>query len=235
MIEYLFYAVFILFQSAFIVQLYFILLKHTRLRSYQEEEWQESADQLPVSVIICARNEQKNLEENLPLVLEQDYKNFEVVVVNDCSSDDSHLVLQRYAAQYPHLKIVNISEHARFKHGKKFAVTLGIKAASHEYLLFTDADCRPASQHWVDLIQRKFQGGREIVLGYSPYARKGGILNALIRFETFFTGLNYLSFSLAGRPYMGVGRNLAYTRSLFSGIRVSHPIFTFPQETTTCL
>lgn len=215
MIEYLFYAVFILFQSAFIVQLYFILLKHTRLRSYQEEERQESADQLPVSVIICARNEQKNLEENLPLVLEQDYKNFEVVVVNDCSSDDSHLVLQRYAAQYPHLKIVSISEHARFKHGKKFAVTLGIKAASHEYLLFTDADCRPASQHWVDLIQRKFQGGREIVLGYSPYARKGGILNAIIRFETFFTGLNYLSFSLAGRPYMGVGRNLAYTRSLF--------------------
>lgn len=170
---------------------------------------------MPVSVIICARNERKNLEENLESILTQDYPGFEVVVVNDCSVDGSDELLRGFSELYSHLKVVTITEHVRFKHGKKFAVTLGIKAASNEHLIFTDADCKPASANWIRHMQENFDGNKEIVLGYSPYAVKSGPLNAFIRFETFFTALNYLSFALAGEPYMGVGRNLAYTKSLF--------------------
>ncbi len=216
MADYLYLTVFILFQGSFIIQLYYILVVHSRLRSFKKAPAsEENAITHPVSVIVCARNEEKNLKRNLPLLLEQHYPSYEVVVVNDCSADDSDLVLRRFSGQYPHLKVVTINEHERFKHGKKFAVTLGIKAASNEYLIFTDADCRPASVNWVNLMQQHFSERTEIVLGYSPYEKEKGFLNALIRFETFHTAINYLSFSLSGNPYMGVGRNLCYTKSLF--------------------
>jgi len=184
------------------------------LRSFSGDE-NDTDTCHPVSIIICARNEEKNLQENLSFILEQDYPDFEVIVVNDCSDDDTKFVLQDFSHQYPRLKVVTIAEHERFKHGKKFAVTLGIKAAKNEHLLFTDADCRPASRNWLQLMQRNFTGTTEIVLGYSPYQQTPGFLNKLICFETFYTALNYFSFALAGKPYMGVGRNLAYTKSLF--------------------
>ncbi|WP_207532816.1 glycosyltransferase [Desertivirga arenae] len=213
MADYLYIIVFALFQIAFLLQLYYLLVIQKRLGSYKRTEKADSTH--PVSVIICARNEEENLRNYLPFVLEQDYPDFEVVVVNDCSVDESDLVLREFSLKYKNLKVVTINEHTRFKHGKKFAVTLGIKAASHEHLLFTDADCKPASNNWIRKMQENFDGSTEIVLGYSPYIVRKGFLNKLIRFETFFTALNYLSFSLAGKPYMGVGRNLAYTKSLF--------------------
>ena len=186
---------------------------HRNLRSYRESNLSNARH--PVSVIICARNEEKNLRENLPFILGQEYDDFEVVVVNDCSYDDSDLVLRELSGKYPHLKVVTLTEHSRYKHGKKFAVTMGIKASKNEKLLFTDADCKPASALWIARMQKNFQGDTELVLGYSPYLKEAGFLNALIRFETFHTALNYLSFALAGNPYMGVGRNMAYTKGLF--------------------
>ena len=214
MTNYPFLIVFALLQIALIIQLYFIIVVHGRLRGYKKNE---SADVvlLPVSVIICARNEEVNLKENLSFFLEQDYPDFEVVVVNDCSSDESEFILKKFSEQYANLKVVTLNEHDRYKHGKKFAVTIGIKAAQHEHLLFTDADCRPASLNWIRHMQSNFKGNTAIVLGFSPYKRAKGFLNAFIRFETFNTALNYLSFSLAGNPYMGVGRNLSYTKTLF--------------------
>ena len=171
---------------------------------------------IPVSVIICARNESKNLQKNLPNILNQDYPDFEVVVVNDCSIDNSEDVLRTFQDSYYNLKVVKIEDHPRYKTAKKFAVTLGIKATSNEHLIFTDADCIPNSNQWISLITRHFQSPeKEIVLGFSPYDRYKGFLNKLIRYETFQTALNYFSFALIGMPYMGVGRNLAYKKSLF--------------------
>jgi hypothetical protein len=116
---------------------------------------------------------------------------------------------------YPRLKVVTITEHERFKTGKKFALTLGIKAAKNEHLLFTDADCKPASQNWITRMANNFKGPVQIVLGYSPYYKSSNFLNSLIRFETLKTGVNYLSAALNKDPYMGIGRNLAYTKTLF--------------------
>ena len=170
---------------------------------------------IPVSVIISARNEAKNLAENLPLFLEQDYPDFEVVVINDCSLDDSEDLLKEIQKKYPRLKIVTVTENDRFKTGKKFALTMGIKAAQNEHLLFTDADCKPASVKWIKHMAANFTGDTEIVLGYSPYFKTKNFLNPFIRFETLKTAVNYLSAALAGNPYMGIGRNLAYTKTLF--------------------
>ncbi|WP_224746392.1 glycosyltransferase [Mucilaginibacter glaciei] len=191
---------------------------HSKLAGYKPGETLPGPS-VPISVIISARNEARNLTANLPYILQQNYPDYEVVVINDCSTDGSAEVLLEIQEEFKHLKVVTITEHARYKTGKKFALTLGIKAAKHEHLLFTDADCKPATLNWVTRMAANFTGATQIVLGYSPYTKTGNFLNPFIRFETLKTGINYLSFALSGDPYMGIGRNLAYTKSLFFGVK----------------
>lgn len=169
----------------------------------------------PVSIVICARNESENLTNNLPLILEQDYPSFEVIVVNDCSDDESQDILEKMCEKYSNLKITQIKKDEKFTHGKKLALTIGIKAAKNEWLLLTDADCTPSSNKWLAVMQRNFSEKNEIVLGYGAYKAEKGLLNKFIRFDTFFIALQYLGFAKARVPYMGVGRNLAYRKSLF--------------------
>ena len=211
---YLEYSLLGLLIFCFIVQLYFSLFVHLKLALIKIDDLPENAKK-PLSVVICARNEAENLQRYLPAVLEQDYPDFEVVVVNDRSWDGTKEVLEAFAKQYKHLKVVTVNEGSKFIAGKKFAVTMGIKATANDWLVFTDADCVPASPKWLHGMQQPEQEHTEILLGYSPYLKKRGLLNALIRFETFFTAVNYLSFAIKGMPYMGVGRNMAYKKSLF--------------------
>lgn len=204
-----------------LIQLVYSLFIYRKLFVWRARA--ETAAEPPVSVIIAARNEAENLQKYLPAILEQDYPEFEVIVANDCSYDNTGELLREMKARYPRLRIVDIPENDKYRHGKKFAVTMAVKAAAHDLLLFTDADCHPLSREWIRRMQQGYAGpaGKEsteetaIVLGASPYAKRRGLLNAFIRYETFYTALNYLSFALAGIPYMGVGRNLSYRRSLF--------------------
>ncbi|PRD47239.1 glycosyltransferase [Sphingobacterium haloxyli] len=199
-----------------LVQLYYICFVYGKLAFYSTKSFREVSLQPPVSVIICAHNEEENLKSFLPPILEQDYPLFEVVLVDDCSDDETKWILKEFSSKYPErLKIVEIKEHIRLKHTKKFALTMGIKAAKHEHLVFTDADCEPASSFWLAEMASAFSSEKEIVLGYSPYFKQNGFLNKLIRFETTHTAMSYLSYALKGNAYMGVGRNLAYTKSLF--------------------
>lgn len=176
---------------------------------------QSYSQQTPAcSVIIAARNERVNLENNLPEILGQDYPNFEVVVVNDGSYDGTSDLLKMWSHEYPHLKLVDLQLDERYRRGKKFALTMGIKAASHEQLLFTDADCKPASKHWIkEMMQSK--GDKELVLGIAPLKHKVRLWSLMSQYETFHTALQYSSYALKGKPYMGVGRNLSYTKTLF--------------------
>jgi cellulose synthase/poly-beta-1,6-N-acetylglucosamine synthase-like glycosyltransferase len=219
------FAVFSLFVLAWFMQLIFYLIIYSRLAFYRRKpEAGADADPGPVSVIICAKNEYQNILHNLPLILEQEYASFEVLVVNDASEDDSIDILNSYSRQYPHLKIFNLEQNLNFFSGKKFPLALGIKSAAHDIILLTDADCRPASREWIKKMASRFSDKTNIVLGYGPYAREKTFLNRFIRYDAFMTAFNYLSFSLAGLTYMGVGRNLAYRKELFfdSGGFVSH-------------
>jgi len=169
----------------------------------------------PVSIVICARNEAENLEKNLPLILEQQYDNFEVVVVNDCSSDETEDVLTRLKQLYPNLRSTFIKEDVKFSHGKKLALTVGVKAAKNEWLLLTDADCYPNSLNWLSGMASQFTKTTDVVLGYGGFEKSKGFLNRLIRFDGMMIGLQYFTFAKLGLPYMGVGRNLAYRKSVF--------------------
>ncbi len=149
------------------------------------------------------------------MVLEQDYPDFEVIVVNDASGDNTEDVLRDLKQKYPHFRSSSIEENIHQRRGKKLALTLGLKAAQHEWVLLTDADCIPASPHWLEKMQRNFKKNTGIVLGYGPYKREKGVLNLVIRYDAFYIALQYFGFALAGFPYMGVGRNLAYRKELF--------------------
>ncbi len=199
---------------SFIIQVYYFARYFSALSFYKFRQT-ASPSPIPISVIIAARNEADHLQAFLDSVLTQEYSTYEVIVVNDCSYDQSSDVLKGFQARYSHLKVLELEENDKYKHGKKFALTLGIKAAKYEHLLFTDADCKPHSKYWIREMQAGFSEGKEIVLSYSPFMKSGGFLNAFSRFETFYTAFQYLSFALRKNAYMGVGRNLAYTKSLF--------------------
>jgi glycosyltransferase involved in cell wall biosynthesis len=170
----------------------------------------------PVSVIICAKNEDENLTEFLPKVLTQDYPaGFEVIVVNDCSYDNTENVIDEFAKIFPNLRKANIKEDAYYKHGKKFALLVGIKAAVHNRLVLTDADCYPSSDQWLKEMSQSFVLNKEIVLGYGAYEKQKGFLNKLIRFDAFIIAVQYLSAAIKNKAYMGVGRNLAYNKDTF--------------------
>ncbi len=202
-----------IFGLSVIVQLFFYLGIYSKFVFHRRSKVTLSFD--PVSVIICARNEAENLEKNLLPVLTQDYPEFEVIVVNDSSNDRTDEVLGNYLKKYKNLRTTSIVEDKKFTHGKKLAVTIGIKAAKHELLIFTDADCQPVSDQWLRKMQQHFTGDNSFVLGYGGYLRRKGLLNNYIRYDTLIIAIQYFSYALAGMPYMGVGRNLAYRKSLF--------------------
>lgn len=198
-----------------LIQVFYYSFFFSRVAFYKEKSRQQS-QQHPVSVIICARDEDENIARYLPGVLVQNYPStHEVIVVNDNSVDDSKYILEELQKKFKLLQIINLKQEAKLISGKKYPLSVGIKEAKHEIVLLTDADCVPASEFWIQKMQDAYVNGTEVVIGYGAYNKRPGLLNKLIRFETFHSALQYLSFAMAGRPYMGVGRNLSYKRDVF--------------------
>ncbi|HCU20835.1 MAG TPA: hypothetical protein DF818_16450 [Bacteroidales bacterium] len=204
---------FLVFLTTAVVQLFYYLWFYLAVPLFKPPA--RTATLLPVSVIICARNEAENLDAFLPLILEQKYPEYEVIVVNDCSEDSSYDILGKYLLKYPHLKVSTINKDPKFTHSKKFAQFIGIKAAKYEIMLFTDADCRPESDQWMKSMASDFDDKTTFVLGYGGYFSKKGLLNKFIRYDSMTIAMQYFGMAIRGIPYMGVGRNLAYRRSLF--------------------
>lgn len=207
--------IFFTFAAITAVQLFYYGWFFSRIAFFKPRQ-KTKTQHHPVSVIVCARDEDENLARNLPGLLVQSYPStYEVVVVNDNSLDDSKYILQELKKTFKSLQVVELTQEAVHIQGKKYPLSIGIREAKHEVLLLTDADCVPASEYWVEKMQDGYSDDTEIVLGYGAYHKKKGLLNKLIRFETFHTALQYLSYALAGIPYMGVGRNLSYRKNLF--------------------
>ena len=203
----------------FIIQVIYYLGLYNRIHSHnkavRKEETHFTRELPPLSVILCARNEADNLRKVLPAILEQDYPQFEVIVINDASTDETEDVLGFMEEKYPHLYHSNTPDSARYISHKKLALTLGIKASKYDWLVFTETNCIPASKDWLKLMARNFTSQTQVVLGYSGYDRTKGWLHKRVAFDTLFQSLRYLGLALAGKPYMGIGRNLAYRKELF--------------------
>ena len=174
---------------------------------------------IPISVIVCAKNEEENVANFIPILAEQNYPDFEIVLIDDASSDSTLAVFEEFEKQYPNIRLVKVQNNEAFWGNKKYALTLGIKAAKKEYLLFTDADCYPTSKDWITAMSSQFTMQKTIVLGYGKYEKiANSFLNKIIRFETLLTAIQYFSWAKAGQPYMGVGRNMGYKKEEFFNV-----------------
>ena len=174
---------------------------------------------IPITVIVCAKNEEENVANFIPLLAEQNYPDFEIVLIDDASSDSTLDIFEGFEKQYPNIRLVKVENNEAFWGNKKYALTLGIKAARKEYLLFTDADCYPTSKEWITAMSSQFTMQKTIVLGYGKYEKiPNSFLNKIIRFETLVTAIQYFSWAKIGLPYMGVGRNLAYKKEEFFNV-----------------
>ena len=184
-----------------------------RLAFYKKKEVNEEHE--PVSVIVCARDAYEYLLDLIPAVLSQDYPEYEFVIVNDCSQDDTEEYLKDLARKNPKINLVNLTQNLNFFQGKKFPLSMGIKSAKYDLLLLTDADCVPNTNQWIREMVAAYKKDTEVVVAYGPYFERKGLLNKLIRFDTLYIAMQYLSLALAKKPYMGVGRNLSYRKSTF--------------------
>ena len=208
-------ALFYIFCLITLVQLFYqwFFFRHV---SFFKQPVKEKSQQHPVSVVVCARDDAASLARNLPGILVQNYPtSHESVIVNHNSQDETRYLLEEFKKTFKDLHIVNLEQEAKGIPGKKYPLSMGIKEAKHEIVLLTDADCVPASEFWLQKMQEGYEEGTEVVLGYGAYYKRPGFLNKLIRFETFHSALQYMSYAIAGMPYMGVGRNLSYKKTLF--------------------
>lgn len=204
--------VLIFFLIAVAIQLVYLFVF---LIAFNRKHPEGAEAQVPVSVVVCAHDEAENLRELIPQLLSQDYPDYEVIIVNDRSNDSTFDYLLHETKNNARLRMVNVKDTPQRVNGKKYGITLGIKAALHEWILLTDADCRPSGKQWIRSMSRNFTNDSQFVLGFSPYVHKRGFLNLFIRFDTILTAIQYFAFGWMNDPYMGVGRNLAYRKSLF--------------------
>ncbi len=196
------------------IQFFYYVIIFGKFSFYKSKK--QTNQNYPISVIVCAKNEEENVKNYLPLLLSQDYSNFEIVLIDDASSDETLEVFEEFEKLHKNIKLVKVENNEAFWGNKKFALTMGIKAAKNDHLLFTDADCYPTSNQWISEMSSHFTKEKTIVLGYGSYGKiANSFLNKIIRFETLITATQYFSWSKMGKPYMGVGRNLAYNRSEF--------------------
>ena len=210
------FIVLVCFCLTLIIQLAYHWGLFSRVAFHKRKAWKkEDAALEPVSVVICARDAYEYLIELVPALLQQDYPDFEIVIVNDCSDDDTEEYLKDLARKEPKIKPVQLKQHLNFFNGKKFPLSMGIKSAKNDLLVLTECNCMPTNDLWLRSVVEHYNDRTEIVIGYSPYMQRKGILNHLIRFDALQQGLLYLSAALKRHPYMGIGRNLSYRKELF--------------------
>lgn len=206
--------IFALFIGIVVIQLFYYLFVFGKFSFVNAQKINQK--RISVSVIVCAKNEEENVAKFIPILATQNYPNFEIVLIDDASSDETLEIFEEFEKQYNNIRIVKVANNEAFWGNKKFALTLGIKAARKDYLLFTDADCYPTSENWIAEMTSHFTMQKTIVLGYGAYEKiQKSFINKIIRFETLLTAVQYFSWAKLGKPYMGVGRNMSYKREEF--------------------
>lgn len=137
------------------------------LRSLRFQKTGTAENQPPVSILITAHDNLAELERNLPMFLRQQYAaDYQVIVVCQSTDGETQDFLKRTAAENPHLYYTYIPESSRYMSRKKLQITLGVKAAKHEWIILTEPNCRPSNDKWLQTMARQCQDPNHLVLGY---------------------------------------------------------------------
>ena len=210
------FIVLIIFGISLVTQLFYHWGFFSKVAFFKKQGRPKLNEELePVSVVLCARDAYEYLVELIPALLKQDYPDFEIVVVNDCSDDDTEEFLKDLERKESRVKPVQLKQHLNFFNGRKFPLSMGIKSAQNDLIILTDCNCMPVNDQWLRSVVNRYNNRTEIVIGYSPYVQKKSTMNRLMRFDALQNGLFYLSAALNRHPFMGVGKNLSYRKELF--------------------
>ena len=210
------FIVLVCFILALLIQLFYHWCVFSRVAFYKKtRKVKDDSDLEPASIVICARDAYKYLTELIPALLHQDYPDYEIVVVNDCSDDETEEYLKDLARKEPKIKPVQLKQHLNFFNGRKFPLSMGIKSAKNDLIVLTECNCMPVNDLWLRSVVECYGKNTEVVIGYSPIMHRKSSFNRIMRFDALQQGLLYLSAALKGHPYMGIGKNLSYRKDLF--------------------
>lgn len=187
---------------------------------FRKNKVQAGSHKLPVSVVIYVKNKAFLLEEHIPIFLEQSYPNFELVLVNHASSDHSLEVIEGLMERYPNIKLVNVENKERFWANKKYALTLAVKASSHDCILYTELDSLPMTNQWIQSTVDQFVGDKSIVMAPVQYTAK----NPFLRYIDAIHQLQSFSFANLGNPFRASKANFAFSKDEFFRVKgyISH-------------
>jgi len=205
----------------FVIQIYFYFIYYKKPASFYKKQMKLGDDKvvekLSVSVVLIAKNDSENLKQLIPLLLQQDYENYEIVVVNDGSTDESQEYLERLVKTESKVysTFSSMYEDVNSEKQRVLAMTIGIKAAKNDVLLFTETSCRPTSNEWIRSMVKGFSANKDIVLGYNRFSTPSTLWGKVCRFDNLLFSLQYLSMAIKTKPFIGTYRNIAYRKHLF--------------------
>ncbi|TXD64804.1 glycosyltransferase [Polaribacter glomeratus] len=209
--------IFCIFVACTVLQITYLFAFYSFL-SKSKKGYNNSVE-LPVSVIIFGKDQGENLLKLIPSILEQEYSVFEIVIINNASSDETNHIIESFAEEHAAIKVVEVENIEAFWASKKYALTLGIKASKHDHLLFTNANCNPVSKTWIFEMSKNFTSKKGIVLGYKKYRKENSVMNLFVRYENLITAIKCFSFAKKGSPFMAFDGNLAYDKATFFKVK----------------
>ncbi|MBW7916612.1 MAG: glycosyltransferase [Trueperaceae bacterium] len=214
-------------QTALIVALYLVEVPYLALMimvivgALRSTPLKRTSATPSVSVIVPAHDEERDLPATLASLAAQEYGGrLEFVVIDDRSTDGTAAVIERFAREDPRFRPVSVTAPSRRLAPKVNAVEHGLRAATGELVLATDADC-VHDRRWVAGMASYFAADVVMVAGYVSTSRRGEARTLLDRFESvdWFT-LMLVSRSLTrfGLRFASSANNLAYRRSAFEAV-----------------
>lgn len=209
--------IFCVFITCSIIQVTYLVTFFSFLS--QSKNGRKTKINTPVSVIIFGKDQGENLLKLLPSILEQEHSVFEIVLINNSSSDETNDIIQSFSEKHTAIKVVEVENNEAFWASKKYALTLGIKASSYDHLLFTNASCNPVSKNWISEMSKNFTSKKEIILGYKKYQKENSLMNIFVRFENLISAIKCFGFAKKGFPYMAFEGNLAYKKATFFKVK----------------
>ena len=221
-------AVAFIYQSFFYMHYIMAVLINNRRNEKNKNHF--TKNYLPVSVIICVKNEDENLLKNLPLILKQEYPaRFEVIVVNEGATNETDIIISKLKRKYKNLKSTFVPNGIKLIVPRKLAVTLGVKAALNEWIVFTNADCMPKDKFWLKRIARNFLPETDFVFAHSVMFKTKGLLNKMITYDSLFRQLKLFGYALHKKPITSMINNFALRKSVFINNKGFKKILTLPK------